>query len=315
MRQFKNILLACVASLVKENGAKLTAVCTVDAIPMDKRKLVPKIAPMDLQELVVKNSRLYLHEFLHPLEQSGIQIQTEVLVGKPYIEIIKKVLRDRHDLVIIPAHREKKSPEQRLLHTTTIKLLRQCPCPVWVMRSSPGDRYKRILAAVDPDEHDYENEHLNMKIMNVASTTARLEQSELHVVHAWSIFGERALKMDFGSASGRFHFHGLASWVSPEEFDKIVDNIRDEHQKSLDHLLNRCDLKGLNVKVHLEKGEAGNLIPELTAKEKIDLIVMGTHSRSGAAGFLIGNTSEKIMHHVECSVMTVKPDQFVAVIA
>jgi len=218
-------------------------------------------------------------------------------------------------LVIIPAHREKKSPEQRLLHTTTIKLLRQCPCPVWVVRPSVGERYERILAAVDPDEHDYENEQLNMKIMDVASSMARLEQSELHVVHAWSIFGERALKMDFGSASGRFQFHGLASWVSPEEFDKIVDNIRDEHQKSLDHLLSRCDLKNLNVKVHLVKGEAGDLIPELAAKEKIDLVVMGTHSRSGAAGFLIGNTSEKILHHVECSVIAVKPDQFVAVVA
>lgn len=95
----------------------------------------------------------------------------------------------------------------------------------------------------------------------------------------------------------------------------IVTNLKKSHQENLDRLLERFDLKGLDVKAHLIKGEAGNLIPQLVEKEKIDLVIVGTHSRHGVAGFFIGNTSEKIMHHVECSVITVKPDQFVAVVA
>jgi nucleotide-binding universal stress UspA family protein len=327
MRQFKNILLACgweesknsplirVASLVKENGAKLTAVCTVEPIPEDKRIRISKKAPMDLQEFVLKNSQLYLKDFLHPVEQSGVQVQTDVLVGKPHVEIIKKVLKDRHDLVIIPAHFQKKSSEQRLLHATTIKLLRHCPCPVWVMRPSSGETYKKILAAVDPNELDYENEQLNMKIMDIVISMAQMEQSEIHVVHAWSFYGEKALQMDFGSSKSRFHYHGVAPWISAEQLNAIATDIEKGHQENLDRLLKRFDLKGLDVKVHLIKGEAGNLIPPLVAKEKIELVVMGTHSRHGVAGFFIGNTSEKIMHHVECSVITVKPDQFVAVVA
>jgi universal stress protein E len=39
---------------------------------------------------------------------------------------------------------------------------------------------------------------------------------------------------------------------------------------------------------------------------------MGTVGRAGIAGLLIGNTAEKILHQVECSVMTVKPDGFVS---
>jgi nucleotide-binding universal stress UspA family protein len=326
MRQFKNILLACgweeskntplirVASLVKENDASLSAVCTVEQIPTDKKKLIPKIAPMDLEELVIKNSRMYLNEFLRPVEQSGVKVQTDVLVGKPHVEIIKKVLRDRHDLVIIPAHSEKKSSDRRLLHATTIKLLRHCPCPVWVMRPSSGETYKKILAAVDPNELDFENEQLNTKIMDIAISMARMEQSELHVFHAWSFYGEKALKMDFGSED-HFQYQGVAPWISAEELNMIVTNLKKSHQENLDRLLERFDLKGLDVKAHLIKGEAGNLIPQLVEKEKIDLVIVGTHSRHGVAGFFIGNTSEKIMHHVECSVITVKPDQFVAVVA
>jgi nucleotide-binding universal stress UspA family protein len=59
------------------------------------------------------------------------------------------------------------------------------------------------------------------------------------------------------------------------------------------------------------KGEPGDLIPKLAARMEVELIVMGTVSRSGVAGFLIGNTAEMILRRVRCSVLTVKPDGFV----
>lgn len=63
---------------------------------------------------------------------------------------------------------------------------------------------------------------------------------------------------------------------------------------------------------HLLKGAADVLIPQVAKREQIDLIVMGTLNRTGISGFLIGNTAEKILHQVECSVMTAKPDGFVS---
>ncbi len=52
------------------------------------------------------------------------------------------------------------------------------------------------------------------------------------------------------------------------------------------------------------------MIPELAYKEKVDLIIMGTVCRTGIAGFFIGNTAEKVLQQVHCSVLTVKPDGF-----
>jgi nucleotide-binding universal stress UspA family protein len=49
----------------------------------------------------------------------------------------------------------------------------------------------------------------------------------------------------------------------------------------------------------------------LAAKLEVGLIVMGTVSRTGVAGLLIGNTAGKILRQVDCSVLTVKPDGFV----
>jgi nucleotide-binding universal stress UspA family protein len=59
------------------------------------------------------------------------------------------------------------------------------------------------------------------------------------------------------------------------------------------------------------KGEPGHLIPKLAAKLEVGLIVMGTVSRTGVAGLFIGNTAERILRQVGCSVLTVKPDGFV----
>ena len=54
------------------------------------------------------------------------------------------------------------------------------------------------------------------------------------------------------------------------------------------------------------------LIPDFVRKNDIDLIVMGTLARSGIKGFLIGNTAEKIVSEIHCSVLAVKPDGFVS---
>ncbi|MEO8271575.1 MAG: universal stress protein [Aureliella sp.] len=38
---------------------------------------------------------------------------------------------------------------------------------------------------------------------------------------------------------------------------------------------------------------------------------MGTVSRTGLSGLLIGNTAQHILDHIECSVLAVKPANFI----
>jgi nucleotide-binding universal stress UspA family protein len=47
------------------------------------------------------------------------------------------------------------------------------------------------------------------------------------------------------------------------------------------------------------------------AKEKdVDLIVLGTHGRSGLSHVLIGSVAEKVVHHAHCPVLTIKHPQY-----
>ena len=48
-------------------------------------------------------------------------------------------------------------------------------------------------------------------------------------------------------------------------------------------------------------------IAKFVKNKEIDLLVMGSVARSGVPGFFVGNTAEKIINHVGCSVLVLKP--------
>jgi nucleotide-binding universal stress UspA family protein len=100
--------------------------------------------------------------------------------------------------------------------------------------------------------------------------------------------------------------------MSPREVDLMVEVTRDEHSDGLDIVLGDHDLSTLDHEVHLVKGDAGRVIPALVVAEGINLVVMGTVARTGVAGLVIGNTAERILDAVDCSVLAVKPEGFVS---
>src|SRR5690606_4266460 len=107
--------------------------------------------------------------------------------------IIRSVLKNGYDVVI-------KAPDadsgglSRLFGATDLRLMRNCPCPVWISKPSRRKRYRRIVAAVDVNPNEPDTESLAREIMETATTLAKLEKSELHVVHAWRLAGEAKLR-------------------------------------------------------------------------------------------------------------------------
>ena len=48
--------------------------------------------------------------------------------------------------------------------------------------------------------------------------------------------------------------------------------------------------------------------PTLAARLKADIVVMGTVGRTGAAGKLLGNTAEQVLHRLHTSMLALRPD-------
>ena len=115
MKRFKNILLLAdqetdgqaifrrAAALAINNRARLTVVVVIEELPRDMSMFIVAITPMKLQELIVRERRKYLDQIVATLGKEGVKVAVHVLTGTPFLEIIRQVLRQKHDLVIMAA--------------------------------------------------------------------------------------------------------------------------------------------------------------------------------------------------------------------
>ena len=56
------------------------------------------------------------------------------------------------------------------------------------------------------------------------------------------------------------------------------------------------------------------LLGELVASDDMDLVVMGSVARGGIHGLVLGSTAQRVFDHISCSVVAVKPDDFMSLV-
>ena len=163
--------LARAHTLAVNNQARLSVVQVIDEILPNTKLMDRVMSPVNLQAKIVEVHQSALRERVTSLS-SNIEINTEVLVGIPFLEIIRGVLRNDHDLVIKMS--EGDGLMDRVFGSDDMHLLRKCPCPVWLVKPGLPESYDRIMAAVDvndgypPEELDTRR-LLNQQILELAS--------------------------------------------------------------------------------------------------------------------------------------------------
>jgi universal stress protein E len=292
------------AILAEENSARLKVIEVLEEIEPDIGVPVPVLLTDALRDTLIEESRAQMEELVAPLRQK-IEMDIEVLTGTPFLEIIREVLRNRHDLVIKAA--DKGGLITRVFGSTDMHLLRKCPCPVWLHKHGHDTPYHRILAAVDFDEFSgtKRGSTLNRDILDLAASLAQREHSELYIGHAWYPKGAELLQT-------------RASGLTEEEIKEYIGETLACNERRLNELMGSAETwVGRNVwhevkpQSRLVKGLARRAIPDLAEELQAELIVMGTVAHAGIAGILIGNTAETILNRIDCSVLAIKPDGFI----
>ena len=306
MKRFKNILLVLTdhndedalkraESIIKSNKGRLTIVKVRAKVPERILSRLTASYRLDIQELAAREFQKSMYTILAPLVEQGLDVHGKFLFGHPFLEIIRQVLREKHDLLMSTAA-ESEFSQTALFGSTAMHLMRKCPCPVWIGKPSPKKTYSRIMAAVDPDPTDTTRHGLNARILDLAASLARSEHSELHIIHCWRLPME-------GTLRARQEF-------SKDTVDNMIKDLREVHKKRLKKLLDAQDMSGITTHIHQLKGNPGILISRMAAEQGIDLVVMGTVCRTGIAGFFIGNTAEKVLQDIQCAVLAIKPEGF-----
>jgi nucleotide-binding universal stress UspA family protein len=94
----------------------------------------------------------------------------------------------------------------------------------------------------------------------------------------------------------------------PETFANTLSKQRKKDAGDyLRKAVERIKRSGLKVETAIANGEPADEILKYAEKNKVDLIVMSTHGRSGIVRWAMGSVAEKIVRHSPVPVLTVTP--------
>ena len=89
-------------------------------------------------------------------------------------------------------------------------------------------------------------------------------------------------------------------------YETIIELEKNEATRYLTTTQIEIQKRQLPVRVNILEGYAAQTIIDLACQEKVDLIVMSTHGRSGLSRWVHGSVATKILQHAPCPVFLVR---------
>jgi universal stress protein E len=288
-RRFRRVLAVCddsigsddvlirAISVARANGARLTVVRSLAHHPGSSTAL--------------DEMRKHLSRIVPWIVQEGVgDVSTDVLVGPTDVEVCRYVLNFRHDLVIAGADVGRRRTVL-FRGRPAASLMRRCPCAVWIVKEEQSSR-SPVLAAVDATP-DGPIDPLDLEILGTATTLAKANDVELHVVHSWEV-EDKSVIADVPESSRQ----------------SILDKCKAKHGKALESLLVQYRGSCPQMTHHLPRGDPQTEIARLARDIGAGLVVMGTTCRVGMLGMVLGSAAGTVLSAAPCSVLAVKSNHF-----
>jgi len=95
-------------------------------------------------------------------------------------------------------------------------------------------------------------------------------------------------------------------YISPKVYDEIATSSRTWAQRKLVKLLAQVKKAGVRASGTLLEGIAHEQIVRFARSKRVDVIVMGTHGRSGLAKLFLGSVAGRVVAAATCPVLTVR---------
>jgi universal stress protein A len=99
---------------------------------------------------------------------------------------------------------------------------------------------------------------------------------------------------------------GGEGYVSPKVYEDLEQSARAYASKELARLVARAKKAGARAKAVLRDGVAHEQIVRAARSPRADMIVIGTHGRTGLAKLFLGSVASRVVSTAKCPVMTVR---------
>lgn len=209
---------------------------------------------------------------------SGLDVRVRLRVerGEP-VQAIAKAARETGSALVVTGVASNELWGRLLLGSTLESLTRQLPQPLLVVRQRPRGRYERILVATD------------------------FSDSSRHALHAAArYFPGRELVLYHATEAPMF-----------DRLERVIDGQTRQHIEEGDYaaFLAASDLPEevrKRTRVVIEQGSLGASLSHYVREHAVDLVVMGTHGRSGLMNVLLGSAASELLQWVPCDTLIVR---------
>lgn len=266
------------AAHAKQSGGTLTVVCVYSLASYSAAALDGGFAVID-DEYLKSGAVEAVNQAADALKELGVQPETVVTLGDPSAVLIE--LSAESDLIVIGSRGEGGFAD-RLLGAVSATLPAHSKCPVVVVpvheSGKPFVPIERIVVGVDGSD---------------VASSALMRAVDLAIAWDAQLTAVVAVPIASGGAA--------MSWL-PVAVDRqvLIDDVRDGLDMAIEQAL---DGRELRVARHALDGSPAALLTEFSTA--VDLVIVGTRGRGGFSGMLLGSTSQTVLHHSTCPVMTV----------
>jgi universal stress protein E len=309
MKPINNILLSVhpdfidlgavdrIAELASKTQSAIEVLHVIEGYPEDLHEWWNVVYPLRLHEKIVNSRQEIMDSIVNRIKEAGVtHVESKLRWGSELDEVIREAAENNYELVVTATRHQRGAVRRARGCSWVYGLCRQCPSMIWLTKNRPRTSSKRILAVLGEEKGAVPTDDLNAKILRTAHWIAQASESEFHVVHVCSLSQIKGAKRRRNSAA----------------LTGYLDQLRSEINEGCNRVLGESGRAVTRERVHVVIGEPGVAIPQLEQERPMDLIIMGTHARTGLARLRKGNTAEQVMDKVDCEVLTVKPDDFVS---
>ena len=295
MRQLKRIIvgydlgvggevaLGSAVALANRCGGALRLVHVVEPLDAYQRISHPLTSPYTLEEIAQKTGAR-LQALAASPALAGLQAEYEVRKGKPFVELIIAGRAWLADLIVVGGASRTEEP---FLGSTSERILRKALVPVMVAKKLLSSEAKTFL--VPTDFSSCAREAAEEALMLAKSFSGRVVF--FHVLDLYPSY-----------TIAYAHELGVSVLIPPPSPEEI--------EPEWEAFLSSLPLEKVDWEKYTEEGEAATAIVRQAEQGQADLIVIGTHGKSGLPHMLLGSVAEKVVRTASCPVLTIRPEAF-----
>src|SRR4051794_30515881 len=247
--------------------------------------VVDEDLPADLARMEEREAQRVLTEQIGSMpELPDERCSATVIRGHPFDGILRTAAAVDADLVVMGAHR-KQFLRDIFTGTTIERVIRGGKYPVLMVNNEAQRQYERVLVPTDLS-------NTSADAIRIGLSAGFLRDDRTSLLHAFSAMGKARLK---------------TTGADPSIVSGYVENERERAMEELSKFLvaNGFDTRPWSLRV--TEGVPTQVIARAVAEEQPDLLLMGTHGRTGLFRTFIGSVTEETLRSVDVDVLAVPP--------